>query len=117
MSTLWPTVIGAGAALAGGFLAAWFQTSRADKCVDCRSYRSGSPALRERAMRMVAEVRPDYASEWAAIGAVAQKLGIGSWETLRKRIRQAEVDGGTRPGATSEESAEVRRLKWEEARG
>jgi transposase len=71
--------------------------------------------LRERAMRMVAEVRPDYASEWAAIGAVAQKLGIGSAETLRKWIRQAEVDGGTRPGVTSEETAEIRRLKREVA--
>ena len=66
-------------------------------------------------MRMVAEVRPDYASEWAAIGAVAQKLGIRSSETLRKWIRQAEVDGGTRPGVTSEESAEIRRLKREVA--
>jgi len=73
------------------------------------------PELRERAMRMVAEVRPDYASEWTAIGAVAQKLGIGSAETLRKWIRQAEVDGGTRPGMTSEESAEIRRLKREVA--
>jgi transposase len=71
--------------------------------------------LRERAMRMVAEVRPDYPSEWAAIGAVAHKLGIGSSETLRKWIRQAEVDGGTRPGVTSEESAEIRRLKREVA--
>jgi transposase len=66
-------------------------------------------------MRMVAEVRPDYPSEWAAMGAVAQKLGIGSSETLRKWIRQAEVDGGTRPGVTSEESAEIRRLKREVA--
>ena len=64
-------------------------------------------------MRMVAEVKADYPSEWAAIGAVAQKLGIGSSETLRKWIRQAEVDGGTRPGVTSEESAEIRRLKRE----
>jgi len=55
------------------------------------------PELRERAVRMVAEVKADYPSEWAAIGAVAQKLGIGSSETLRKWIRQAEVDGGTRP--------------------
>jgi transposase-like protein len=66
-------------------------------------------------MRMVAEVRPDYPSEWAAIGAVAQRLGIGSSETLRKWIRQAEVDGGTRPGVTSEESAEIRRLRREVA--
>ena len=64
---------------------------------------------------MVAEVKADYPSEWAAIGAVAQKLGIGSSETLRKWIRQAEVDGGSRPGVTSEEHAEIRRLKREVA--
>ena len=42
------------------------------------------PELRERAIRMVAEVRPDYPSDWPAICAVAAKLGIGSAETLRK---------------------------------
>jgi len=35
---------------------------------------------------MVAEVRPNYESEWAAIGAVAQKLGIGTAETLHKWV-------------------------------
>jgi transposase len=64
---------------------------------------------------MVAEVRPDYPSDWPAIKAVAGKLGIGSAETLRKWVRRAEVDGGTRPGVTSEESAEIKRLKRENA--
>jgi transposase len=64
---------------------------------------------------MVAEVKADYPSEWAAIGAVTQKLGIGSMETLRKWVRRAEVDGGTRPGITSEEHAEIKRLKREVA--
>ena len=41
---------------------------------------------------MVAEVRPDYPSDWPAICAVAAKLGIGSAETLRKWVRQTEVD-------------------------
>ncbi|HTR69274.1 MAG TPA: IS3 family transposase, partial [Mycobacteriales bacterium] len=31
--------------------------------------------LRERAVRMVVEIRPDYDSQWAAICAVAGKLG------------------------------------------
>lgn len=64
---------------------------------------------------MVAEVRPDYPSDWPAIVAVAGKLGIGTAETLRKWVRQAEVDAGQRPGVTSEEPAEIRRLKRENA--
>ena len=64
---------------------------------------------------MVAQVRPDYPSDWPAICAVAEKLGIGTAETLRKWVRQAEADASTRPGVTSEESAELKRLKRENA--
>ena len=45
--------------------------------------------LRERAVRMVAEVRPNYEHEYAAISAVAAKLGIGTPETVRKWVRRA----------------------------
>jgi transposase len=71
--------------------------------------------LRERAVRMVAEVQGDYPSQWAAIGAVAQKLGIGSSETLRKWVRRAEIDAGQRPGLASEEHAEIKKLRREVA--
>jgi transposase len=71
--------------------------------------------LRERAVQMVAEVEGVYLSQWAAIGAVASKLGIGSAETLRKWVRRAEIDAGQRPGLTSEEHAEIKRLKRENA--
>ena len=71
--------------------------------------------LRQRAVRMVAEVRPNYETEYAAIKAVAAKLGIGTAETLRKWIRQAEIDAGERAGVSSEESAELRRLRRENA--
>jgi transposase len=69
--------------------------------------------LRDRAIAMVREVRPDYPSEYAAIQAVATKLGIGTPETLRKWIRQADIDSGARPGVTSGESAELRKLRAE----
>jgi transposase-like protein len=52
------------------------------------------PELRERAVRLVAECRPDHASEWEAMRSVAQKLGIGTTETVRKWVRRAEVDAG-----------------------
>ncbi|MBM2622706.1 transposase [Actinoplanes sp. LDG1-06] len=71
--------------------------------------------LRERAVRMVAEVRPSYASEYAAIVAVAQKLGIGTAETLRKWVRQDQVDTGGRAGTSTDEAAELKRLRQENA--
>jgi transposase len=71
--------------------------------------------LRTRAVRMVAEVRPNYDSDYAAITAVASKLGIGTPETLRKWVRRAEIDAGQRPGVTTDESAEIKRLRRENA--
>ena len=71
--------------------------------------------MRERAVRMVAEVQADHDSEWAAMEQVAQLLGIGSAETVRKWVRRAEVDGGRRPGVTTDAAAELTRLKRENA--
>ncbi len=71
--------------------------------------------LRERAVRMVAEIRSDHESEWAAMTQVAQLLGVGTPETIRKWCRQAEVDIGRRPGVSTDEALEVRRLKRENA--
>ena len=67
--------------------------------------------LRERAVRMVAEVRPQYPSQWAAITAVAGMLGIGTPETLRTWIRRAEVDTGQRPGVSSQMAEENKALR------
>jgi len=46
---------------------------------------------------------------------VAGLLGVGTPETVRKWVRQAEVDAGSRPGVTTEDSVEVKRLKRENA--
>jgi len=68
--------------------------------------------VRERAVRLVVEHRGEYESEWAAIASVAQKCGMTA-ETLRKWVRQAEVDGGRRPGVTSEEARRIKELERE----
>jgi transposase len=71
--------------------------------------------MKERAVRMVGEIRENYGNEYAAIRAVAARLGVGSPETVRKWLRRAQVDAGERPGTTTEEKAEIRALKQENA--
>jgi transposase len=71
--------------------------------------------LRERAVRMVGEIRADHESEWSAMTQVATFLGVGTPETVRKWCRQGEVDAGARPGVTTEETAQLKRLKRENA--
>jgi len=68
--------------------------------------------LRERALRMVQEHRSEYPSEWAAITSVAQKLGINH-ETLRVWLRRAQTDAGERPGLTTDEREQLKRLQRE----
>ncbi len=71
-----------------------------------------SREVRERAVRMVWEHRSDYSSEWEAMGSIASKIGCTA-ETLRKWVRQAEIDSGRRGGLTSEEQARIKELERE----
>src|SRR5665647_3706739 len=68
--------------------------------------------VRERAVRLVMEHRGEYQTEWAAITSIAQKCGMTA-ETLRKWVRQTEVDGGRRPGVSSEEAQRIKELERE----
>ena len=72
-------------------------------------------AVKERALRMFAEHRQDYPSDTALAAAVARKLGIGR-ETARRWLVQADVNAGSRPGTTSDEQVEIKRLKAENRR-
>ena len=71
-----------------------------------------SPELRERAMRMVLDHTDEYPSQWAAMRSVAEKLGC-TVEALRRWVRQAERDSGQRPGLTTPEREEFKRLQRE----
>jgi transposase len=67
-------------------------------------------STRAKAIRLVREHVGDYPTEYAAITAVAGRLGMTP-ETLRKWIRQAEVDEGKASGISTTESAQIRELK------
>jgi transposase len=71
-----------------------------------------SPEVRQRAVRMVLDHGGDHASQWAAIGSIAAKIGCTA-ETLRKWVRQAERDAGQRLGTTTEERERIRTLERE----
>ena len=71
-----------------------------------------SPEVRERAVRMVMEHQDEHDSQWAAIRSIAAKIGCTS-ETLRKWVRQAERDGGRRPGLTTDERGRLKDLERE----
>ena len=61
-----------------------------------------SPEFRERAVRMLLDQQGEHNSQWAAMNAIAGKIGCTP-ETLRKWVRQAEVDQGKRDGLSSSE--------------
>jgi len=72
------------------------------------------PEFRQRALRLLEESLPDHESEYEAIRQVSRKLGVSA-EALRKWRRQSEVDSGTKPGVSTDQQAELRRLKREVA--
>lgn len=61
------------------------------------------------------EHRGEYPTLTAACQAVAKQLGVGK-ESVCRWVLQAEVDAGHRPGVSSEESEEIKRLKTENRR-
>src|SRR5437867_8704237 len=71
-----------------------------------------SPEIRERAIRMVREHGPEHPSQWAAIAAIAPKLGCTN-ETLRRWVGQAERDAGQRAGLTTDERQRLKELERE----
>ena len=61
---------------------------------------------------MVLDHQGDHASQWAAIGSIAAKIGCTA-ETLRGWVRQAERDQGKRAGPTSDDRERIKALERE----
>ena len=68
--------------------------------------------LRERAVKMVLEIRDREGKGRGEIARVGRQLGIHP-EALRTWIRQTEIDGGTRPGTTTDDSRRIAELERE----
>ena len=73
-----------------------------------------SVEMRERALRMLDEAKPDHPNLMAAVRHVAGLLGM-SPETLRVWHRRREVDAGVRPGVPTDVAAENAQLRRENA--
>ena len=71
-----------------------------------------SDELRERATRMALDARRDPGTRTGAIKRVADQLGIHP-EALRTWVRQAEIDGGLRPGTSTDDTARISELERE----
>jgi len=71
-----------------------------------------SPEFRERAVRMLLDQQGEHNSQWAAMNAIAAKIGCTP-ETLRKWVRQAEVDQGKSEGLSSSEREHLKELERE----
>ena len=68
--------------------------------------------LRERATRMAVEARRDPVSKPGALARIGKQLGINP-ETLRNWVTQAEIDGGVRPGTTTDDAQRLIELERE----
>src|SRR5579885_780169 len=68
--------------------------------------------LRERAVKMVLEVRQQTGERHGAVTRVAKELGIGP-ESLRQWVNRAEIDSGRRPGTSTADAQRIAQLERE----
>jgi transposase len=68
--------------------------------------------LRERAVKMVFDLRAETGNARGSIARVGQRLGINT-ETLRNWVNKVEVDSGERPGTTTEDRKRIAELERE----
>ena len=70
------------------------------------------PELKDRAVRMVKDLRQQDPGDKTVISRVGRQLGIDD-ESLRSWVKQAEIDAGARAGLTTAEQQELKELRKE----
>jgi len=68
--------------------------------------------LRERAVKMVFDLREQDGNDRGTLRRVGERLGVNP-ETLRNWVQKAEIDSGQRPGTTSDDRKRIAELERE----
>jgi transposase len=71
-----------------------------------------STEVRARAVRIILEHEHEYANQSAAIMAIAPKIGCGR-DTLRRWVKQSDIDSGRKEGQTSDERTQIKAMERE----
>jgi len=71
-----------------------------------------SPEFRQRAVHLLHEQQSHHSSKWAALNAIAGKVGCTA-ETLRKWVKRHEIDQGQREGLSTSERDRLKQLERE----
>mgnify|MGYP006053948341 FL=1 len=64
------------------------------------------------AVRLVRELRKELGTDHGTVQRIASQLGYGV-ESVRAWVRQADIDGGVKPGVSSDEAARIKALEQE----
>ena len=87
-------------------------TQQEKKPPQAGSQRRYPPELKDRAVRMVNQLRREDPGDQGVINRVARQLGVGK-ESLRAWVKQADIDAGSRSGVTTDEQARLSELERE----
>ena len=77
-----------------------------------RTNKRYSPKIRERVVRIVFEHQHEHGSQWATTESISAKIGRTA-KTLRRRVRQSEIDEGKRGGISTSERERFKELERE----
>ncbi len=76
------------------------------------SQRRYSPEEKARAVRLVFQLREELGTKHGTVKRIADQLGYGA-ETLRKWVKQAEIDRGESAGLSTADAARLKQLEQE----